>query len=468
MIFWINCLCALCFLSQYPRPASMYADHQADGIELRLDLFTTIDIEQIGDFLKRSVRPVMLTVRKASHGGKFSGSEEEREALIIRLLDLGPHFFDLEYDMRPEFILEVLTKYPQTQFVLSYHNFKHTPRDLDAVYHLMTKYSGVSYKIAAMALSANDALRMLLFGKRHPQVSSIAMGEPGRFARVLGPVMGNIIDFASLDQEEQSAPGQLAISELVDVYHYPDLNRETAIFGLIGNPVINSPGHLYHNAVFRSRNLNAVYVKMAVGPEELSDFIPLAKQMGIRGLSVTSPLKEKIVPFLDRIDPRAEKIGAINTLLFKEGQILGTNTDGFGALDAIEKKISVNGKKVVLLGAGGAARAIAFEARARGAELMILNRTIERAEELAGVLGCGAGRLGEMPPDYDILINCSSDPMPIDAKKMRSKVLAMDIMCFPKETAFLKEAQMRECQIVYGEEMYVNQAAGQTRFWMDA
>jgi 3-dehydroquinate dehydratase/shikimate dehydrogenase len=293
------------------------------------------------------------------------------------------------------------------------------------------------------------------------------MGEPGKFARVLGPVMGNVIDFARPDLEEQSAPGQLAISELVDVYHYPDLNRETAIYGLIGNPVVNSPGHLYHNGVFRSRSLNAVYVKMEVGPEELSDFILLAKKMGIRGLSVTAPLKEKIIPFLDGIDPGAEKIGAINTLLFKEGQILGTNTDGCGALDAMEKKISVNGRRVVVLGAGGVARAIAFEARARGAELMILNRTVERAEELAGVLGCRAGRLDEMPSDYDIIINCSSGPMPIDAKKMRPQVLAMDVMCFPKETAFLKEAQKRGCQIVYGEEMYVNQAAGQSRFWMD-
>lgn len=292
------------------------------------------------------------------------------------------------------------------------------------------------------------------------------MGEKGKFARVLGPIAGNLIDYASLDSEEQTGPGQLTVSEWIDVYRYPSLNTHTSIYGLIGDPVEKSPGHLYHNAVFRERHLNAVYVKMNVKPEELSEFIPLATQIGIRGLSVTIPLKEKILPFLDEIEPAAKQIGAVNTLLFKNRQILGTNTDGLGALDAIEKKALVHGKKVVLLGAGGAARGIAFEARARGAEVWVLNRTVQRAKELAADLGCEAGGLDEVPGDYDILINCSPDPMPIDPQKMRPNTLAMDIVYFPRETDFLKEASLKKCQIVYGEEMFLNQAARQTAFWI--
>ena len=454
------------FLSIARLKKAQHIQYKRVAIELRLDLFHHMDIEHVKSFLQDSVCPVMLTVRKISQGGKFQGTESERESLIKRLLALEPQFFDLEYDMNPSFLHEVIKKHPKTKFILSYHHFQGNPTDLDEIYCSMQQYTAFSYKIAVMAHSTNDALKRLLFVKNHPKTSVICMGEKGKFARVLGPIAGNLIDYASLDSEEQTGPGQLTVSEWIDVYRYPSLNTHTSIYGLIGDPVEKSPGHLYHNAVFRERHLNAVYVKMNVKPEELSEFIPLATQIGIRGLSVTIPLKEKILPFLDEIEPAAKQIGAVNTLLFKNRQILGTNTDGLGALDAIEKKALVHGKKVVLLGAGGAARGIAFEARARGAEVWVLNRTVQRAKELAADLGCEAGGLDEVPGDYDILINCSPDPMPIDPQKMRPNTLAMDIVYFPRETDFLKEASLKKCQIVYGEEMFLNQAARQTAFWI--
>src|SRR5262249_1382241 len=146
-----------------------------------------------------------------------------------------------------------------------------------------------------------------------------------------------------------------------------------------------------------------------------------------------------------------------------EGRIYGTNTDGAGALDAIEKHLKVKGKKVVLIGAGGAARGIAFEAKARGAHLLILNRTLSRAEELAKAVARTAAALGDLPWDADILINRSPDPMPID---IPSTSLVMDIVIAPKETPFIKEALSRGCRVVYGEEMFLNQAAAQTKFWI--
>jgi 3-dehydroquinate dehydratase/shikimate dehydrogenase len=456
------------FISIARFDSMQHIDNKSFAIELRLDMFHRIDIEHVKHFLQNSERPVMLTVRKISQGGKFQGTESEREALIKRLLALEPPFFDLEYDMSPQLLHETIKKYSKTKFVLSYHNFQETPADLDGIYNTMQEYAAFSYKIAVLPHSTNDALKMLLFVKKHPKTSAICMGEKGEFARILGPIAGNLIDYARADSEEQTGPGQFTVSEWVDIYHYPFLNRHTSIYGLIGDPIEKSPGHLYHNAVFRKRGLNAVYVKMVVKPEELSKFIPLAIAIGIRGLSVTIPLKEKILPFLDEIEPAAKQIGAVNTLLFKNGRIIGTNTDGLGALDAIEKKSLVRRKKVVLLGAGGTARAIAFEAKARGADVLILNRTIQRAKELAADLGCEAGGLDEVPNDYDILINCSPDPMPIDLKKIRPNTLAMDVVYFPYETDLLKEAALKKCQIVYGEEMFLNQAARQTAFWMGA
>jgi len=424
-----------------------------DGVELRLDLFERVDIEAISDFLLHSTIPVLLTARTIT------------EEVIERLLELKPAFFDLEYDRNPEFLQRVIKKYPQTKFILSYHNFQETPSDLEALYRSMKKRAAHSYKIAAMVHSTNDALKMLLFAKSHIDLSVICMGEKGKFARALGPVVGNQIVYAALNAQEQTAPGQLSVSELMESYHYSSLNEKTAIYGLIGDPIDKSLGYLYHNRVFRERGVNAVYVKMCVKPEELAEFIPLAKRLGIAGLSVTMPLKEKILFFLDEIQPTMKQIGAINTLLFKNGKIRGANYDGEGALDALEQKSLVRGKKVVLLGAGGAARAIAFEAKRRGAHVLILNRTVQRAKELAAEIGCAAGALDELPGEYDILINCTPNVMPIEPQAIRPKTVVMDII--NSQTAFLKAASLKECVLVYGKEMFLKQAAKQTAFWIE-
>lgn len=454
------------FLSTAQLEAFPSPHHKKMAKELRLDLLPFVDFDRVQNLLQSPQRPsIMLTLRKASQGGKFQGSESEREALIQRLLTLNPPFFDLEFDMRPQFIHEMIKRHPKTKFILSYHNFQGIPSELDSIYHAMQEYAAFSYKIAVMVHSTNDALKMLLFAKKHPKASVICMGERGSFARVLGPVVGNVVNYASL--EEQTGPGQLSQQELMHVYHYPFLNKHTSIYGLIGDPVENSLGHVYHNAIFRKMNLNAMYVKMAVKPEELADFFALAKELGIRGLSVTHPLKEVILPFVDEVDEAAKKIGAVNTLLFAEGKIKGTNTDGLGALDAIEQKLSVSGKRIVLIGAGGAARAIAFEAKVRGAHVLVLNRTLERAKRVAKEIGCETGGLDEVPEDYDILVNCSPDSMPIDPKKLQPNAVVMDIVYHPRETVFLKEALSRSCQIVYGEEMFMNQAARQTAYWMN-
>jgi 3-dehydroquinate dehydratase/shikimate dehydrogenase len=433
------------------------------GFELRLDLFLDIDFNLISDFLKTSSRPVILTVRKKDHGGKFLGSEEDREALILSLLSLNPPFFDLEYDMRPEFIHEVIGKYPKTKWILSYHNFEKTPLDLEAILHLMQEFPAFTYKIAVMALSANDALRALVFAKKYSSLSMICMGEKGIFARVLGPINGNCINYACLTQDQTSAPGQICLHELCDIYHYHLLSQNTAIYGLIGDPISQSLGHIYHNDRFRKMGKDAVYVKMSVTREELSEFIFLAQKLGVQGLSVTMPLKEAIIPFLDDVhDP---KIGAVNTVLFKNGKVFGTNTDGYGALDAIEKKGVVRGKTMVILGSGGAARALAFEAQKRGAYVTILNRTLQRAQDLAKAVGCSSGSLDQGPSHYDILVNSSSHCMPIEADQILEKRVVMDVIYHPKETFFLKQALLKGCEVVYGEEMFINQAIGQIAFW---
>jgi len=429
------------------------------GYELRLDLFPCVEIEAIRSFLEQTQNPVILTLRKKTLVG-----EEERKAFIIKYLDLHPPYFDLEYDIDPSFFRFVIEKYLKTKFIVSYHNFEQTPSDLEEIYSLMQKKKAYHYKIACLANSTNDALKLLLFAKKHAihGVSVISMGERGQFARVLGPVVGNWLNFAALPNFP-TAPGQLTVSELLHLYNFSSLNSQTSIYGLIGDPVEKSIGHIYHNKVFRERNVNAVYVKMRVKAEELAEFVPLATELGIKGLSVTIPHKEQIVPFLKNIEPLSKEIGAINTICLENME--GTNTDGVGALDAIEKKMKVAGKKIVLFGAGGSARAIAFEAKKRGAFLVILNRNEQRAKDLAKQVGSASGKLEEVPHDTDILINCTPE-LPIHPAMYQKAALAMDVVYEPRKTPFLQEAEKQGCELVFGEEMFVNQAKGQTAYWI--
>lgn len=427
---------------------------QADAIELRLDLFPQKELKFIKNILKKSPYPVLFTARN------------QTPAQIEELLSLHPPFFDIDASLPPQFLKKILNGYPDTQFILSHHEFEKAPRDLDSIFLPMKAHRVYAYKIACRVQSTSDALRMLLFARGKTKLNVICMGEIGSFARVLGFATGNFIGYAKF--QEPTASGQLSFSEMSQVYRIQSISPKTALYGLIGDPVLQSVSHLHHNGVFSQKNIDAVYVKMNVKAEELGEFIPLAKKIGFRGLSVTMPLKEKIIPFLDEIDEEAKKVGAVNTLFIRNGKIFGTNTDGKGVFDAIEKRISVRNKKVVLLGAGGAARAIAFEAVQRGSHLVILNRTKEKAKKLSDLFHSEAGSLNEVPSNYDLLINATSHPMPIAKEKIIPQSFIVDILRPPLESLLLKEASHLDCTTIDGQEMFLNQAKRQTDLWLNS
>ncbi len=427
-----------------------------DGVELRLDLFKSIDLSDLQKAISASPLPLLFTLRKSSEGGNFQGSEKERMNLIEKLLLLKPHFFDIEYEMDPDFIINQIKNHPEVKFILSYHNFSKTPLDIEELYNKMLLYPAHSYKIATPSSSTNETLSFLLLSKKHHKLSIIPMGEKGSFGRILSFTLENKLHYTFHPSKEPFAPGQVSLEDLTNIYRYVNLNTKTALYGLIGDPVTKSIGHIYHNDIFARQDRNALYIKMSLTQDELKDFFPLAHQWGFQGLSVTMPLKEAILPYVDILDPKVEQVGAINTLLFQGKQIFGTNTDGIGALNALEKQTSIAGKKVVLIGAGGASRAIAFEAKKRGALLYIVNRTLARAETLANELECESANLSNIPYTYDILINTSSH---LDSfEKILPSALVMDIVYSPKETPFLEKALALGCKITYGEEMFIRQA----------
>ena len=325
-----------------------------------------------------------------------------------------------------------------------YHNYEETPADLNAILNQMPKAD--LYKLSTMANSTIDSLRMLEFVRDHPNVAGMCMGSLGQITRILGPIFGSALTFAAIGNP--AAPGQLQLDELLHVYRYRDLNVKTEIFGLIGNPITHSPSHQTHNRYFKKHKCNAIYVKMELQEEELPLFFPLIKSLNFKGLSVTMPFKEKLFDYVDHIEDEAKIIGAINTLTFEE-KVYGSNTDAKGGIDAlgIEK---MEGKRCCILGAGGAAKALAYEAQKRGAIVSIHSRKLGNMEQL---------------PPYDILINATSHPCPIDLSQLQPKTTVMDIAIQHKSSPLMQRATLLECCVIDGRKMFDLQALRQFARW---
>lgn len=407
-----------------------------DGVELRVDLLSQVeDIRALRELISGVC---ILTDPK--------GDE--------RLLRFTPDFLTLPWDY-PSSVSSRKTK-----IIRAYHNWEETPHNLDQI--LKSIPPAAIYKLTTMAHSTNDALRMLCFVKGKTNITGFCMGEAGQISRILAPVVGNVFNYVAI--EERVAPGQLTVEELQEIYHYSRLHPQTKIYGLLGNPVSQSPSHRTHNAFFKEKGINALYLRMQVKEEELSSFFPLAKQLGIQGLSVTVPYKEKVISYLDRWEGDAKEIGAVNTLTFAQQKLYGVNTDGKGALDVLEQKISVQGKSCVILGAGGAARAIGYEAVKRGAKVIILNRTLARAKALGEKLQASYGTLETLPP-YDILINATSHLAPIAPLLLQPNTLVMEINFNGESSPLIQQARSLGCKVILGEEMFQQQALGQFSRW---
>lgn len=257
----------------------------------------------------------------------------------------------------------------------------------------------------------------------------------------------------------------------------PQINGNTELFGIIGNPVRHSLSPAMHNAAFASLGMNRVYVPMPVN--DVAQAMSGLRGLGFRGASVTVPHKEAVIPFLDELDPVADRIGAVNTLLLRhdrEGRTIvqGFNTDWIGANAALAAAhIELHGKRVVVAGAGGAAKAVGFGLIEAGAELVITNRTAESGQELARWLACEFIELDDLAwLTADVFINTTSVGMEPDTDGiiippgLLGKFSAvMDIVYAPLETRLLREAKTAGCRTVDGLAMLLHQGAEQFRIW---
>jgi len=447
------------------KSAIVKANQVSDLIELRIDLLESDEVSFVSKLKTLSKVPVIFTLRRMDQGGAFEGSEELRKEKLLKLQTLSPSYIDLEYDCNFANELD-----PSILLICSYHDFEKTPEDLSEILGKMSGFKSSIIKIATKANSILDALRMLKFVQMH-KVAGMCMGELGEITRILGTVAGAPLVYSFIGKP--TAPGQLSVQDLLEIYHFSSLSPKTKVYGVIGDPIHKSIGYLCHNKIFEAEKFDAVYVRMLVKKPELSSFFKEVKSLPFNGLSVTMPLKEGVAAFADEIDEDVKEVGAYNTLFKREEIWRATNTDGVGAIDAIESHVKVQGKKMLIIGAGGAAKAIAYAGQLRGASIIIANRSENKGRALADAVQGVYTPLTNLP-DYDIIVNATSVGMspdtnnvPIDEMEIKENRVFFDVIMAPKETKFLRLGKERGGEVVYGYELYINQAIRQQRCYLN-
>jgi len=249
------------------------------------------------------------------------------------------------------------------------------------------------------------------------------------------------------------------------------IDSETSLYAVIGDPVSHSLSPLIHNSAFTHINYNGVY--LAFNVKDIASAIAGVKSLGIKGVSVTIPHKQTVMKYLDEIDDNASKIGAVNTIINKEGKLVGYNSDCLGAIRALKEKTDIHGKKIIIIGAGGAARAIGFGILAEGGELTILNKYEDEARLLATDLGVVHYPITQFEKiDCHILINATPlgmipdiESTPVKKEELHEDMVVMDIVYNPLKTRLLKDAENTGCVIVDGVAMFIYQAVFQFELW---
>jgi len=249
------------------------------------------------------------------------------------------------------------------------------------------------------------------------------------------------------------------------------IDTNTRLYGVVGNPLTHTLSPALHNAAFAALGLNALY--LAFETRDIEGAMKGMRALGLKGLSVTRPFKSEVIPWLDEVEEQARQIGAVNTVVNQGGRLTGFNTDADGALQALERRMDLPGKTALILGAGGAARAIGFALKKTGVHLTIANRSRERGEALAKTLDCAYRPWTEaagIPADLIIQttpvgLHPVEDQSPLPAEAFTKEMTVMDIIYNPLETRLLRLAREQGCVTINGLEMFIAQGAEQFRRW---
>ena len=451
------------------------ANKHADCIELRLDYFRRKpDVKKLVASCKK---PVIVTVRKKSEGGKHRYSAKDRLALYREAIRMQVDYVDIELSSGSLIAgVEKVLEGSRTQLIVSYHDFRSTDKKvLLGVYRRMKKIPDAIMKIATHAQEIED--NVVLFEllkqakKDRREMIGLCMGDVGKVSRLLGLAQGSLLTYTSLGTG--SAPGQISLREMKELYRL-DVLKQPKVFGLVGNPVAHSTGYVFHNENFARKRKQALYVNFLA--KDIASFLG-AFAPYVSGLSVTLPHKETIVGCLDKVDRDAAAIGAVNTVVKRAGKLTGYNTDFLGVLAAL-RKTPLKGKHVLVLGAGGVARATCYAVARKGATITVVNRTHSKAITLADSFEGEALPMGMLvaSPGFDVIINCtllgmaprvSESPLTkaMLKKISKSSTVVFDTVYTPEHTTLLKCAGSLGLRTVTGVHLFNEQAKAQYNHW---
>ena len=462
--------------------AAARAASEGNALEFRLDCLSEAELKRIDEVITETDLPTILTFRPAEQGGYRQLNYDDRFEFWTRQHDWpSSYLMDLELDL-----VEKLnsTAIDWTRVIGSQHDFTGPPADLEQIYE---RFAGTPVRIIKIAVQAHDVtdcipVFQLLDRARADgrKVIAIALGQAGIATRILGPARGSYLTYASLHSEAATAPGQITAQQLKSLYRIDRLTRETQVTGLAGLPVAHSISPHMHNAAFAAVDFDGVYI-----PFEVHDVVSFIKRMvdprtreldwNIRGLSVTAPHKRAVTDQLDWIDPAAQEIGAVNTIVVEAESLRGYNTDGSAFVNTLRRKAGdLRDARCAVIGAGGAASAALWGLKQTGCRATVFARDVKKAESLAEKFNADLQELGSTSFDgFDVVINATplgtagpeETETPARAAQLRGARLAYDLVYNPTETQFLREAQGAGCDVLGGLGMLVAQATEQFTLW---
>lgn len=470
----------------------------ADVAEIRLDGWD--EDAPVFDSLAGVLPPGrwIATCRPTSEGGRFQGNTMQRVGRLLEASACGAGYVDFEFadwrrsaDIRQKIRLAVTRRGAAEGqgpgLILSSHHFEARPRDPAAILADMAAQPGVAaVKLAWRA--GNIADNFVAFDLlRQATVPTIALctGEAGLLSRVLARKFGALASYCAPAPGQETAPGQVALFEMLDRYRWHSIGPSTRLFGVIGDPVAHSMSPMLFNACFERHSLDAVYLPLYVDAsgDVLGEFLRGCLDrpwLDVGGFSVTVPHKQQAAALVaEQIEPLAARIGAVNTLVPGRDGFAGFNTDYAGALEAITEALGCERKDLVglgvdVLGAGGVARAIVAGLRDCGCSVTIYNRNPTRAGSLAQEFDCRSRPwdLRGEPTGADLLVNCTSAGMwpeihrtPMPTERFAEQPVVFDTVYNPARTRLLDEAEQAGCRTIDGLTMFINQAAAQFKLW---
>ncbi len=445
------------------------------GYELRLDHlqdFTQFEVSLHQMLARLHVPQTIATCRREEAGGAFKGSVEEQAAVLAAAARAGCQWVDIEIESIKEAGSKLLGQFHPARVIASYHNYHRTP-SLGGVYRQLARLPVDMVKLATQArhLRNNLQIRQLLktHHRRSPKLVAVAMGAAGIPSRLLGLLWGSAITYAA-PGNHAVVPGQVAADLMRSIYRVDRLDQRTQLYGVVGSHASISLSPAMQNAAFQAKHANAVFLPCET--HQLADFLAFARQAGFAGFAVTMPYKRAILRSLDWADPLATRIGACNTVAVQRGKLMGWNTDAAAVVEVLTKRLRLSGSRMLILGAGGAARAAAYALRAEGARVVVAARREEMARHLARVVeGEAVSWEGAEGLEVDAVINATPvgmypyvDATPLDLARLRARVV-FDMVYYPLATRFITEARGRGLITIPGLEMLVAQGARQFEIW---